>query len=250
MNDSAGAAADDTLLSNDGVLIGPILGVHRHPVSRTELWAVVGREKRSLLVPLHGAVTEPGLVRAAYPADRVLSAPSVVDPTRLHAADEDRLNAHYGAPSSAPGEAATTTPDGDVSVLRSEERLEVRALEWRPYQRVRLRTVIRSREEKHVVRVRWEELVVDSNPVSAVERLEVSAGLSRRDSADVELVLHREEVTVTTRVVPYERVRATRSSLTEELEVTETVRKERVDIEQEPVPADRSARHARRGGGR
>ncbi|MFN2452410.1 MAG: YsnF/AvaK domain-containing protein, partial [Candidatus Dormibacteria bacterium] len=234
MNDPASAAADDTLLSNDGVLIGPVLGIHRHPASRTALWAVVGQERSSLLVPLAGAVTEPGLVRAAYPADRVLSSPSVVDPTRLRAADESRLNAHYGAPS--PPSRDATAADGELSVVRSEERLDVRALEWRPYQRVRLRTVLRSREEKHVVRVHWEELVVENEPVSAVERLEVSAGLSRPNTADVEVVLHREEVTVSTRVVPYERVRATRSSLTEERQVTETLRKEHIDIEQEPVP--------------
>ncbi|MFN2452176.1 MAG: DUF2382 domain-containing protein, partial [Candidatus Dormibacteria bacterium] len=63
---------------------------------------------------------------------------------------------------------------------------------------------------------------------------------------------HREEVTVSTRVVPYERVRATRSSLTEERQVTETLRKEHIDIEQEPVPAegsaDGSAKRGRRGG--
>lgn len=230
----------DSLVSRDGVVIGPIVGIHRDPVSHAARWAVVRHRRRRLLAPMSAAVTEPGRVQVPHDSDRIVTSPTVPDPTRLAPGDESRLAQHYAvadpqnaAAASGPLDAPAPDAESEVSVIRSEERLAVTSLEWRPYQRVRLRTVIRSREETHVVVVRWEELVVENEPVSAVERLEVSAGLSRPDPADIELVLHREEVTVTTRVVPYEWVRATRAAIVEEVEITDTVGKESIEIQHE-----------------
>ncbi|GAC1342121.1 MAG: hypothetical protein NVSMB29_13520 [Candidatus Dormibacteria bacterium] len=267
------APETDHLVSRDGVLIGPILGIHRDPVSRAARWAVVDAGQRQLVVPLQGATTESGTLRVPHDASQLLGSPPVADPTRLLSSDETALTRHYGsaqwpdppaAAAQSPQDSTTAArtagdlvlspadePGGteaDLSVVRSEEQLVLRSLEWRPYQRVRLRTVVRSREETHVVRVRWEELVIENEPVSAVERLEMASGLVQPDSSDVQLVLHREEVTVTTRVVPYEWVHATRSPVLEDLQVTETVRKEMVDVQHEQVGPNGSGAAARRGG--
>ncbi|GAC1343705.1 MAG: hypothetical protein NVSMB29_16680 [Candidatus Dormibacteria bacterium] len=129
-----------------------------------------------------------------------------------------------------PSTSAPPVTETVASVIRSEEQLRVKRLEWRPYQRLRLRTVVRTRQVTHVVEECWEELVIDEEPVSVVERLQAVAGLAPPDDGEFDRVLHREEVVVTKRTVPYERVRVSKVLGDTTVPVETTLRKERVEL--------------------
>ena len=120
--------------------------------------------------------------------------------------------------------------DDAVEVIRSEERLDVRTVSV-PVKRVRVRKVIVSEERTVTVTVRREELRVDEVPVDPSEVLGTGGPLdpSSGPEGDVEMVLHEEQIIVTTQVVPVQRVRAVKQVVTVQTPVTEAVRHEVVD---------------------
>ncbi len=117
-------------------------------------------------------------------------------------------------------------------MVRHEERIDVRASEWRPYERVRIRKVVLSEEVTEAVTVRREELVIDDERISAVERLEASFGTALPPPPDnFDMILHREEVVVTKRVVAYERVRVRTTRVSRDHDIDESVRRERIEVD-------------------
>ncbi|GAC1341353.1 MAG: hypothetical protein NVSMB29_11700 [Candidatus Dormibacteria bacterium] len=218
------------VISSDGQQIGSVIGLHRDAASGTVRWAVLDIEDSSggsWVVPFSQAVPTPTGLRIPVESAHVLSAPRLSDPTRIGRGEEELLLAHYAR---EPSGAATTTQTV-ASLVRSEEQLRVQRLEWRPYKRVRVRTVVRSRQVTHVVEERWQELVLEDQPVTVVDRL----GLSAPEDGDLDLVLHREEVVVTKRIVPYERVRISKGQADSAFPVEDSVRKERVEVERYPT---------------
>lgn len=195
-------------ISSDGTRLGTIVGIHRDPATDAAKWAVLdggARRRPRLFVPLKGAVPRRDGLHLPHDACQVESAPPVMDHTRMRLFEEIRLLEHYGlvatSLSSTGGHEAATGRCGD-------QPLTVTALDWRPYSRARLRRVVRTEEVTQVVTLRREELVIDEEPVGAVERLEAAFGLVERSRhEEVAIVLHREEVVLHRRVLPYERVR-------------------------------------------
>ena len=58
-----------------------------------------------------------------------------------------------------------------------------------------MRKVIRSNEVTVVVQLSWEELVIEKDLISALERLEVLGGIAPvADAENIDLLLHRDEV--------------------------------------------------------
>jgi len=117
-------------------------------------------------------------------------------------------------------------------VVRSEERLLVRT-DLRPTRRLRLRKRVVTEEVTHTVTVRREELVVEEEDLTGTA---ATAG-GQHDFADreVEIVLHEERVVTSTRVVPVERVRVRVSTVTDQVEVEEVLRREEIDVQTVPV---------------
>ncbi|MWV50670.1 DUF2382 domain-containing protein [Rathayibacter sp. VKM Ac-2803] len=110
-----------------------------------------------------------------------------------------------------------------VSVIRSEERLEVTTVRIAT-ERLRIRRVIVTEERTVTVRLRREELVIEREPV------ESSPVGDSPVAGPVTMVLHAEEPVVTTRVVPVERVSVIVDRITAMRTVSDSVRKERVDV--------------------
>ena len=52
---------------------------------------------------------------------------------------------------------------------------------------------------------------------------------------ELEILLHAEEPVVSKRVVPVERIRLHRNTIVEQEQITDTVRKERVEIDETPI---------------
>jgi uncharacterized protein (TIGR02271 family) len=121
-----------------------------------------------------------------------------------------------------------TVEGSGVEVVRSEERAEV-GVERVARRRVRL--VKRVVVEQQVIELRREELHVEELPVAdlALTGEEPALAVGRREP--LELVLSEEEVVVTRRVVPRERVRVFVDTVRESAEVAFALRHEEVDVQ-------------------
>ena len=114
---------------------------------------------------------------------------------------------------------------GADALVRSEEQL-VTGVEQVPYERVLLRRRVVTETVTTVTEVRREELVVERVPLGD----DAPAGEAPASDADLEIVLHEEQVVTTTRVVPYELVRVRRTATTRDEDVTATLRREEIDL--------------------
>ncbi|HWE55584.1 MAG TPA: YsnF/AvaK domain-containing protein [Acidimicrobiales bacterium] len=243
------------LFDSSGETVGQVKQVRFSPFDQRPEWLVVGGGgllgPRGWWVPVAGVRQVGDQLITNFSAEAVKSAPhprSVSDsgPER---ADAVALCEYYGTVPPEPAEPldrTTSTPvrsrqgddsDSDGAMTRSEEELLVgRAV--RPAEKVRLvkRVVI---EEAHIpVRLRREELIVERIPYQAGSppESEVLGELEEADQFVGEIVLFEERAVVTTQVVPLERVRLTKTVVTEEQTIYEQLRKERIDVEQETLP--------------
>lgn len=122
----------------------------------------------------------------------------------------------------------TDRPD-DVVVTRSEERLRADVLRL-PVRRAVIRKVIV--EEVHTIALRREELRVEYEDVDVAD----ASLLPSAPFEPLDLVLHEERVA--TVVVPTERVRVRVEQVVDEQRISGTVRVERFDVVDGPLPEE------------
>jgi len=195
-------------------------------------------------VPLEGADLRGDDVVVAYDKDTVKDAPHVEPDDHLTPEEEQRLYRHYQGsyvsstwdrPNAEAGRGGgqrrddDTTRGTDSAMTRSEEELRVdketrkagtaRLKKWVETDQVDI-TVPVTREKAKVVR----EPVTDANRDAAMRGPDISEG-------EHEITLTEEEVNVTKQAVPKERVRLETEKETEQVPVSETVRKEHVEVE-------------------
>lgn len=131
--------------------------------------------------------------------------------------------------SAAAGETAAGPEFGRAqrqSVLRSEERLRA-STETVETGRVRLRKHVVTSEEQITVPVRREEVHVTREPVKAGE---AHTGAEIGDE-EHEIILHEERPVLAKETVPVERVSLDAETVQENRKVTDTVRREEVEID-------------------
>ena len=116
-------------------------------------------------------------------------------------------------------------------MTRSEEELRVGTTE-REAGRVRLKKYVVEDEVTETVPVRREEVRVEREPITHANRDDATAGPDISEQ-EHEMTLRAEEPVVEKRAVPKERVRLEKDVETEEREVSETVRSERIDVDDE-----------------
>ncbi|ROS52622.1 YsnF/AvaK domain-containing protein [Frigoribacterium sp. PhB24] len=145
--------------------------------------------------------------------------PGVVDPPGPHLADE---------PGGGDGGSAAPPPT-TVDVVLSGERARATRVTL-PVERVRLRKVVVSREETVTVTVRREELRVVREDVVPGEAVHPGS-----TATPFEIVLCEERLVVDRTVVPVERVHVTVDEVVEDVDVSTTLRHERVDVTREPA---------------
>jgi uncharacterized protein (TIGR02271 family) len=151
-------------------------------------------------------------------------------------AELDWKPADTAAPSSGDDDASRDEAgEGDAvadgATTRSEEELEV-STEKRPRGRVRLKKYVVTEEVQKTVPVRREEVRVEREP------LDESGSKGAASDAEIgegeeEVVLHEEQPVVEKRTVPKERVRLDKEVVTGQEDVSDQVRKERVEVERE-----------------
>jgi uncharacterized protein (TIGR02271 family) len=201
------------------------------------------------VVPARGAEIEDDKdrIRVPYEAQRVKDAPSYPAEEQLSEAQEQEIYQYYGvAPSPGPTAAGVETADtratglptqtevakrretasGEVEIPIEEERLRVGKREAGAG-RVRLRKVVRTEQVSAPVELHREDVEVERIPADQVrsgERTDFSG-------KEVELELRREEPVVEKERVVTGAVRARKTEAVERQTVSDSVRKEEVEVD-------------------
>ena len=195
---------------------------------------------------------EPGdSVRVPYDKDRVKNAPAIPSEGQLSQDEEATLYRHYGLeytearsdsglPAGAPRDRYDQAPEGavgrdisgpttDNAMTRSEEELRVGTAQ-RERGRVRLRKYVTTEQRQVTVPVEREEVRVEREPITDANIDAAMAGPEISEE-EHEVTLHEEEPVIQKRVVPKERVRLGKETVTEQEQVGEKVRKEQIEVE-------------------
>lgn len=223
------------VLDVDGDIIGSVERVFTHQDTGAPLWVSIQTHldgAPNAFAPLEGArfdeqtwsALHVGLSRAV-----VETAPVITSVDTLTTDDVHALRAYY---SNAPAVTTTAPPQAGpdlntVDVVRSEEQLRVSTVPV-PKKRIRFEKVIVTEEKTITVTVRREELRIIREPIQGGTDMATTGGQAR--ATDLDMVLHEERIITTTEIVPAERVRVRVTQVTEDLPVTDTVRKERIDL--------------------
>ena len=230
------------VVSNEGGKIGTLEEVYLDAQTGEPAWATVTTGlfgTKQSFVPLAEAEPARGQVVIPYSKDQVKDAPSVDPDAELSTEEEHQLYRHYGAVEGArtggpagPRESVgrdLSGPTTDDAMTRSEEELRV-GIARRARGRARLRKYVVTEEVQQTVPVTREKARLEREPITDQN---VDAATAGPDISEVEheVVLTEEEVVVEKRTVPKERVRMTKDVETDALEVTEEVRKERIEVE-------------------
>ena len=244
-----------TLVDDSGDRIGKIADLYMDEATGRPEWIAVntGRGSNINFVPLAGAVASGDDLRVPYTVDQVKAAPDAKPDGQLSQEEEARLYHHYGMDYSKDRSSSglpeggtrpaggrrktgkgtrgrdTSGPTTDDAMTRSEEELQV-GTERREAGRARLRKYVVTEEETRTVPVSREEVRIEREPITDAN---VDDALSGPDISDEEheVVLHAEEPVVSKKAVPKERVRLDTETVTDDRQVTEEVRKERIEAE-------------------
>jgi uncharacterized protein (TIGR02271 family) len=240
------------LQGNDGEKIGKIEEIYLDTETREPEWALVTTGlfgTKQSFVPLREASASSDSVSVPFDKSTVKDAPTVDPDGRLSQQEEAELYRHYGmdyseeqsgsglpdgGPTSDAGDRETTGhdtsgPTTDDAMTRSEEELSVGTTE-RESGRVRLQKYVVEEEVTQTVPVRREEVRIEREPITDANKGDATDG-PEISSEEHEVVLREEQPVAEKRVVPKERVRLDKDVQTAQREVTDTVRKEQVDID-------------------
>ncbi|HEX2158819.1 MAG TPA: YsnF/AvaK domain-containing protein [Actinomycetes bacterium] len=259
-----------TMMDRDGGLIGRIDAIYVDDRSGQPEWALVSlgaAGTTSTFVPIAQATVSGSEVRVPYDRQLVKDAPGTPLDRPLSVAEERQLFRHYGLdydashagtprqgpagttdaalpatareaghdttePASNPGRdtrQAASGQTGDDAMTRSEEELRV-GTQTRERGRVRLRKYVTTEEQQVTVPVRREEVRLEHEP-PADANVDAATSDPKATDAGHEVVLHEEQPVVDKRVVPKERVRLDKETVTDQQQVTEEVRKEQIDVQ-------------------
>lgn len=256
-----------TAVDTNGKKIGTIDALYVDDVSNEPEWFAISTGwfgNHISFAPVAGAEMTGDDIRLPYEEGFVKDAPHVPADGHLDEAEEERLFVHYGRnrhegwdrTKAMPADMgprnrfrdddATTMPadrdrtaargtarDGDAAMTRSEEELRVDTTR-RPTGVVRLHKWIETENVDTTVPVRKEKARLVREPVGPGDRVDTDFR-----NEDEEILLSEEEVTVDKRVVPKEKVRLEKDTVTENVHVDETLRKERIAVDEDARRRDR-----------
>lgn len=237
------------LRSTDGEKIGKVEEIYLDRETGEPEWIAVKTGlfgSNHSFVPIEGATERDGAVTVPHGKDTVKDAPNISADGELSSEEESRLYAHYGRDyrelsdedrterfdrGDARGTVGhdTSGPTTDDAMTRSEEELQVGKTQ-RESGRARLRKYVVTENVETTVPVQREEVRVEREPITDanVGRATDGPAISEEEH---EVVLHEEEPVVGKRAVPKERVRMDKDTVTDERQVSEEVRKERIEAE-------------------
>jgi len=243
----------------NGEKIGKLEEIYLDAQTGEPEWALVNTGMfgtKSSFVPLQGASQDGGTLRVPYDKEQVKDAPKVDPDGELSQSQESELYAHYGLdysesrsdsglPEGGAGASTgtdrtdaagtvghdTSGPTTDDAMTRSEEELHVGTTQQESG-RVRLKKYVVEDEVTQTVPVKREEVRIEREPITDANVDDAHDGPAISEE-EHEVVLHEEEVVTEKRAVPKERIRMDKETVTDEQQVSETLRKEEVDVEGE-----------------
>src|SRR4051794_2168278 len=241
------------LLDNDGQKIGTIDEIYVDTRTEQPEWALVKTGLfggKGTFVPLSQASPDADGVRVPYEKSHVKDAPNIDPDGQLSQSEERTLYEYYdvdfgeadadgttlGATGgSTGGDAAGTTghdvsgPTTDDAMTRSEEELNV-GTTTRETGRARLRKYVVTEDVQQTVPVQREEVRVEREPITDANADAATDGPAISEE-EHEVVLRAEEPVVEKRAVPKERVRLDKDTVQEERQVSDSLAKERVEVD-------------------
>ena len=245
----------EDLYDTNGEKIGKVEEIYLDAQSGEPEWALVNTGMfgtKSSFVPLQGASQNGDTLQVPYDNAQVKDAPKVDPDGELSQSQESELYAHYGLdysesrsdsglPEGGAGASTgtdtssgtvghdTSGPTTDDAMTRSEEELHVGTTQQESG-RARLRKYVVEDEVTQTVPVKREEVRVEREPITDANIDNATEGPAISDE-EHEVVLHEEEVVAEKRAVPKERIRLDKDTVTDERQVSETVRKEEIDVD-------------------
>lgn len=214
----------------DGQKIGKVGQIYVDDRNGAPKWASVNTGLFGMtesFVPLSSADVRDHELNLAVTKDEVKDAPKV-DAAADHISpdEERRLHQHYAKWTA--DERATGRDDRrDGGMTRSEERLRV-GTESTETGTVRLRKYVVTEDQQVTVPVQHEEVRIEREPLTGSDRAARGATIGEEQQ---EVTLHAERPVVDKRVEAVERVRLGAETVTEDATVSDTVRKEKVEVD-------------------
>jgi len=251
----------------DGAKLGTIEEIYVDDATGAPEWALVNTGlfgSSSTFVPLAEASDQDDEVAVPYSKAQVKDAPRLDRDQHLEQGDEERLYQHYGlsygesrSDSGLPqggddrqggqrpertGDAPqvghdTSGPTTDDAMTRSEEQVRV-GTQSRETGTARLRKHVVTEQVEVPVTTSHEEVRVSREPITDANRGQAEAGPAF-SSEEHEVTLHEEVPVVEKEVVAKERIRLDTDTVRDEQQVTEEVRKERIDVDDDADPSSR-----------
>jgi uncharacterized protein (TIGR02271 family) len=243
-----------TMVDRDGDRIGEIDAIYVDDQTGEPEWALINTGffgSRSTFVPIAQATARGDQVQVPYEKQLVKDAPNMDPDGHLSEQEEHELWRHYGLEYGGYAAAGTTGdtdtarattyedrdtvgrdvsgPTTDDAMTRSEEELQV-GTETRERGRARLRKYVTTEQVTQTVPVKREEVRVEREPITDANLDDATSGPDISE-AEHEVTLHEEEAVVEKRVVPKERIRLGKQTVTGEEQVADEVRKEQVDVD-------------------
>ena len=241
------------VVDQDGDKVGTVEEIYLDQQTDQPEWALVKTGMfggKSTFVPLAGASPEGDNLRVPFQKDRIKDAPKIDPDQELSQQEEHELYSFYGmdygesqSDTGLPEGGAPTAdapepggPGGDVSgpntdnaMTRSEEELRVGKTQ-QERGRVRLKKYVVTENVTQTVPVQREEVRVEREPITDANVGNATDGPAISEE-EHEVTLH-EEVPVAEKVaVPKERVRLDKDTVTDEQTVSDELRQERIDVD-------------------
>jgi uncharacterized protein (TIGR02271 family) len=226
----------------DGDKIGKINQVYLDDNTGRPLWASVHTGlfgTSETFVPLEDAEWEGDGLRVGYEKAFVKDAPRIEAEGAITPDEQDRLFRYYnlsGSQYAGDFDMGTTGhdtsgPNTDTAMTRSEEQLRV-GTENVQTGRARLRKYIVTEEQNVTVPVTREEVRLEREPITDANVGQAMKGPDLSEE-EHEVVLNEERVVVDKETVPVERVRLDTETVTENQRVSEEVKKEQIEFDED-----------------
>ena len=241
-----------TAVDVNGAKLGKIGQIYVDDRTGQPLWVTITTGMfgtKQSFAPLYGSRPAGGDLQLAVTKDMVSGAPGVEADGHIEDSENEALYSYYNgyldgtAQDQGQGYAGdtrddlagrdgiqgrdTSGPTTDDAMTRSEERLHV-GTEQVQAGRARLRKYVVTENVTQTVPVSHEEVRLEREPITGANR---GAAMSGSDISEEEheVTLHAERPVVSKETVPVERVRLGTETVTEDHEVSETLRKEQID---------------------
>jgi uncharacterized protein (TIGR02271 family) len=238
--DDVRAAHGTPLYSSDGEKIGKVEEIFYDEATGRPEWIGIGTGffgTKRVLVPVQGASVDADGFRVPHTKERVKDSPDI-ESDEISESSERALYEYYGLESSQ-SRSPTTYAErdtaragdrahGEATVTRTEEELAVGKREFEAG-RVRLRKWVETEPVQMDVELKRETARVRREPMSG------AATGAEIGEEEVEVELRKEEPVVAKRAVAKERVSLEKDVETDTETISEEVRKERVEVEDDDV---------------